>query len=299
MNEIIKFFLSFISPEKGEKRTKNISGLLFVIVILLLLNYSFSFTKQYKFEKDINNLKSIDYLLKSENIDEKTIQFLNEKKMEIINVNEFDENEIYNKPKTFILSFLNFKKFNILHYISSSWFLILYFFYMPFSLLGKDKIMIGTPFGIRLLTVLKMMLTVYIISILYANLLELIPIFSYNHLWYNYLFNFFSLFIILIIFWIPFSYLNRKLEYLTPEKRIKLENEKTKLKLPNAFEINTNEGIEKIIDKENPILWYKKINKYYNKKHGKFISNTLSLTAFIIVIFTLYSIITTIMNLIK
>ena len=291
MSELLNFILNLFKPEKSDTNTKKVSLLIILATILLVINYFFGFSKQYNFEKKVENLKNIEILLKS-NIDNKTKKFLLEKRNEITEEYQFDENEIYNKPKKVVNSYLDFRKFRILHYISSSWIFIFILIYIPFSLSRKSTIEKGTYFISRLTTVLVMMSLSYIFSILYANLLEFVPILSYKYLWINYIFNFFSVFILLFLMWLIFSFINFNQEYTNDKKLINNQN------IPKSKKGNSKE-LEKLLGSQNPILWSQEIIKYNWKNKNKTTIWIFNILVFLIFSFLIYCVINTSIMLIE
>lgn len=291
MSELLNFILNLFKPEKSDTNTKKVSLLIILATILLVINYFFGFSKQYNFEKKVENLKNIEILLKS-NIDNKTKKFLLEKRNEITEEYQFDENEIYNKPKKVVNSYLDFRKFHILHYISSSWIFIFILIYIPFSLSRKSTIEKGTYFISRLTTVLVMMSLSYIFSILYANLLEFVPILSYKYLWINYIFNFFSVFILLFLMWLIFSFINFNQEYTNDKKLINNQN------IPKSKKGNSKE-LEKLLGSQNPILWSQEIIKYNWENKNKTTIWIFNILVFLIFSFLIYCVINTSIMLIE
>ena len=64
MSELLNFILNLFKPEKSDTNTKKVSLLIILATILLVINYFFGFSKQYNFEKKVENLKNIEILLK-------------------------------------------------------------------------------------------------------------------------------------------------------------------------------------------------------------------------------------------
>ena len=205
MEPIINFVLSFFKRKDGKN---SYWGLIFIVATLLFVNYLFSFSDQYKFEKKIDNLKSIEYLLKDKTLDKNVANYLIKKKEDIISEIKFDPNHIYKIPQKEVTNFLDFRKFPLIHYISSSWLFIFLSISLPIRLFDRSSIVRGTLFTTRLLTIIVMTFTVYCASIIYATILEYIPIISYKYLWINYLINFISIFFTVLFFYILYSLFN-------------------------------------------------------------------------------------------
>lgn len=289
MEEISKFFLDFFRTKDGKK---SYQGLVILIIILCLVNYLFGFSDQYKFEKKIENLKSIENLLQDKSLDKNVAIYLIQKKNNIITEIKFNENELYLVPKKEIRNFLDFRKFPILHYISSSWLFILLTFYFPFALIKRNTISTGTFFTSRLLTISIMSITTYILSILYSSILELIPIFSYKFLWINYLLNIFSIVFVISFLFFTYSLLNYGVKYSEISEK-KTLNKKAKDEIFDPFNYS---ALGKVIGEKNPLLWAGEIIRY-NFKENRKISNIL-LTVFILfwIVFVLFSIFYTLYN---
>lgn len=290
MDEIIKFFLDFFKRKDGKK---SYLGLIILIGILFLINYSFGFSDQYRFEKKIDNLKSIENLLQDKNLDKNVAIYLKEKKNNIINEIKFNENELYILPKNEVKNFLDFRKFPLFHYLSASWLFIFLTIYIPIALSRRNTILPGTLFTSRLLTICIMSSTTYILSIVYSSLFELVPIFSYNHLWINYVFNFFSIFFVLLFLFYTYTILNYGVKYS------EISNKKnSKIKIENkTFDPFDNSALSEVIGEKNPLLWAGEIIRYNFKKDRRFINILLSIFILFCIIFFYFSIFYTIYHL--
>lgn len=132
-----------------------------------------------------------------------------------------------------------------------------------------------------------MTFTVYCASIIYATILEYIPIISYKYLWINYLINFISIFFTVLFFYILYSLFNVHKNYsqFTTEHEI-------------AYDPNDFSPLAEKIGEDNPILWAHEIIKYnylHNDKRTTILFTILTillyLFAFGSIIYTLYSIV--------
>lgn len=283
MEEITKYFLDFFKRKDGEK---NYLGLLLIIVLILIINSFFGFSDQYKFEKKVENLKSIENLLLDKKLDKNVAKYLKSKRSEIITEIKFNENEIYLTSQKEVKYFLDFRKFPLIHYISSSWLFIFLTIYFPISLSRRNTILPETFFASRLLTIFVMSLTVYILSILYASLLELVPVFSYKSLWINYIFNFFSIFIIFILLFFSYRLLNYGINHAEFEKEKPTENFIKENNLNDPFK---NSALGEVIGDKNPILWAGEIVRYNFKENNTLFNILFSIFLLLFSLFSLFS----------
>lgn len=284
LEEIIKYFLSFFKRQDGKR---SYLGFGILITLILITNYFFGFSDQYKFEKKIENLKSIENLLADKKLDKNVAKYLKNKRNEIITEIKFNENEIYLTSQKEVKYFLDFRKFPLLHYLSSSWLFILLTIYFPISLSRRNTVLPGTFFASRLLTISVMSLTVYVLSIIYASLLELVPIFSYKNLWINYVFNFFSIFLVLILLFMSYQLLNYGSNYAEFEKEKSEENFTNKNNLVDPFK---NSALGEVIGDKNPILWAGEIVKYNFKENNTLFNILFSIFLILFTFFTLFSV---------
>lgn len=290
MEEIPKYFLDFFKRKDG---SKSYWGLFTLIIIFLLINYTFNFTDQYKFEKKIENIKSIENLLNDKTLDKNVVVYLNKKKQEIITEIKYNENDLYLIPKEQVNGFLDFRKFPLLHYLSSSWLFIILAIYTLISLFRRNTIERVTFFASRLLTILLFFTFFYILSILYATLLEIIPIISFNKLWINYIVNFISVFIVILSLYFLYQILNFGINY---NETIENSNNEhiPKSKVPDIFE-HTELG--KVIGEKNPLLWAGQIIKYNFKENNKPYNIVLSIVIIFFFFFSIFCFFYTIYNL--
>lgn len=287
MESVLNFFVNYF---KKDNKNSVFGGIL-IISFILILNYSFNFSDQYKFEKKIENLKSIQILLKDGDLDEKIVEYLEKKKEEIILETAFDENQIYNKPKKEVKSFLNFKKFDLLHYITSSWFFILLTLYLPINLIRRKTIIKGTYFVSRISTILLMTMTMYIMSLLYASLLEYLPIFSYSNLWINYILNIFSIFFVVLILYFFYGIINYGSKY-ADIKELEELNRKSKEE-SKIYDPYNHSELRKVIGEKNPLLWVGEILKYNFKEDNRFINIVISILSILFIVYMIFSMIYT------
>ncbi len=281
MEEFVKYFLSFFKTKDGKK---NYLGLLLIILLILAINSFFGFSDQYKFEKKIENLKSIENLLLDKKLDKNVATYLENKRDDIITEIKFNENEIYLTSQKEVKYFLDFRKFPIIHYLSSSWLFIFLTIYFPISLSRRNTILPGTFFASRLLTILVMSLTVYVLSILYASLLELAPVFSYKSLWINYVFNFFSIFLIVFLLFFSYQLLNYGINHAEFEKEKTTEDFVKENNDPFK-----NSALGEVIGDKNPLLWAGEIVRYNFKENNTLFNISLSIFLLLFTLFTLFS----------
>lgn len=195
-------------------------------------------------------------------------------------------------PKRVLLEFLNYKKFKFWHYITSSWLFIIILLYIPVSLFKRNTIMPGTFFLSRIFTITIMVIIIYVLSLLYARLMEFVPIISLNYLWINYLINFFSIFFAFGLLYSMYSIFNlRKTEYYSDtvekNKQPKKKNQNSKGDKTDILDF-PNE-LRKVISEKNPIFWSQEILRYYATSGGDFRNIAFGIFMIAGLLFTFYA----------
>jgi hypothetical protein len=291
MSEILKFFLDFFNPNNETKGSDRFILLVILILCLFVLNTIFNFTTQYRFANNLENIRNIEQLNRY-NLEESTKAFLDDQRERIIREENFNEADLYEMPKTVLLEYLNYKKFRFWHYITSSWLFVVILLYVPVSLFKRNTILPGTFFLSRLFTITIIFLLTYVLSLLYAWVLEFIPIISLNYLWINYIINFFSIFIVFGFMYFLYSIFNlRKTEYLSDsgEKNKKSIKNNLKLKSKKSDILDFPDELKKVIGEKNPIFWSQEIVRYYATSGGNLRNIAFAIFVIAGLLFTIYA----------